>query len=159
VFQINKVLKLLFLIIICEGVGFLGTIFTLPSIATWYQALYKAPFNPPAWVFGPAWTTLYFLMAIALFLVLQKKLKKQKNFLIILFSVQLFLNFLWSVIFFGMHLPQVAFIEIIFLWVSIALLIIDFWKFSKPAAILLIPYICWVSFASVLNLFVALLNP
>lgn len=155
----NKIIKLLFLILLCEGVGLLGTIFTVPSITTWYMALQKAPFNPPAWVFGPAWTTLYFLMALSLFLILQKKLKKQKNFLIILFSIQLFLNFLWSVIFFGMHLPQAAFIEIIFLWISIALLIVDFWKFSKPAAILLMPYLLWVSFASTLNLFVALLNP
>jgi benzodiazapine receptor len=155
----NKIIKLLFLILICEGVGFLGTIFTIPSITTWYMTLNKAPFNPPPWIFGPAWTTLYFLMGLSLFLVLQKKLKKQKNFLIILFSAQLFLNFLWSVIFFGMHLPQIALLEIIFLWVSIALLIIDFWKFSKPAAILLVPYILWVSFASILNLFVVLLNP
>jgi tryptophan-rich sensory protein len=155
----NKIIKLLFLILLCEGVGLLGIIFTVPSITTWYMALQKAPFNPPAWVFGPAWTTLYFLMALSLFLILQKKLKKQKNFLIILFSAQLFLNFSWSVIFFGMHLPQAAFIEIIFLWISIALLIVDFWKFSKPAAILLMPYLLWVSFASILNLFVALLNP
>jgi benzodiazapine receptor len=155
----NKIIKLLFLILICEGVGFLGTIFTIPSIQGWYMTLQKAPFNPPVWVFGPAWTTLYFLMGLSLFLVLQKKLKKQRNFLVILFSIQLVLNFLWSVIFFGIHLPQIAFIEIIFLWISIALLIVDFWKYSKPAALLLIPYIGWVSFASVLNLFVALLNP
>jgi tryptophan-rich sensory protein len=155
----NKIIKLLALVVICEGVGLLGTIFTIPSIATWYMSLQKAPFNPPPWIFGPAWTTLYFLMAVSLFLVLQKKLKKQRNFLLILFSAQLFLNFLWSVIFFGMHLPLAAFGEIILLWISIALLIIDFWKFSKPAALLLIPYLCWVSFASVLNLFIALLNP
>jgi benzodiazapine receptor len=155
----NKIIKLLVLILICEGVGFLGTIFTISSIPTWYVALHKASFNPPSWIFGPAWTTLYLLMGVSLFLILQKKLKKQRNFLLILFSVQLFLNFLWSVIFFGMHLPLVALLEISLLWISIALLIVDFWKFSKSAAILLIPYLCWVSFASVLNLFVALLNP
>jgi benzodiazapine receptor len=155
----NKIIKLLFLIIACEGVGFLGTIFTIPSIQGWYMTLQKAPFNPPSWVFGPAWTMLYFLMALSLFLVLQKKLKKQRNFLMILFSIQLALNFFWSVIFFGQHLPLVAFIEIIFLWISIALLIVDSWKYSKTAALLLVPYICWVSFASILNLFVILLNP
>lgn len=154
----NKIIKLLFLIIICEGVGFLGTIFTIPSIQGWYMTLQKAPFSPPSWIFGPVWTALYFLMAIALFLVLQKKLKKQRNFLIILFSVQLVLNFFWSVIFFGLHLPLAAFIEIIFLWISIALLIVDFWKYSKTAAMLLVPYLLWVSFASILNLFIALLN-
>jgi Tryptophan-rich sensory protein (mitochondrial benzodiazepine receptor homolog) len=155
----NKILKMVALILVCEGVGFLGTIFTLPSVTTWYTTLNKAPFNPPPWVFGPVWTTLYLLMGIALFLVLQQKLKKQRNFLVILFSAQLFLNFLWSVIFFGMHLPLAALLEIGLLWISIALLIIDFWKYSKPAALLLVPYIAWVSLASILNLFVVLLNP
>jgi len=155
----NKIIKLLFLILVCEGVGLLGTIFTLPAITTWYATLNKASFNPPPWVFGPVWTTLYLLMGVALFLVFQNKLKKQRNFLLILFSVQLFLNFSWSVIFFGMHLPLAALLEIGLLWISIALLIIDFWKYSKPAALLLIPYIAWVSLASILNLFVVLLNP
>jgi tryptophan-rich sensory protein len=155
----NKIIKLLFLVIVCEGVGFLGTIFTLPSITTWYQTLHKAPFNPPSFLFGPVWTALYFLMAVALFLVLQKKFKKQRNLLIVLFSVQLILNFFWSVIFFGLHLPLAALVEIIFLWISIALLIVDFWKHSKPAAMLLVLYLAWVSFASILNLFVVLLNP
>jgi len=154
----NKIIKLFAAVIICEGVGFLGTIFTLPSIPTWYAALNKAPFNPPPWIFGPVWTILYFLMGVSIFLILQKKLKKQRTFLVTLFAVQLFLNFLWSVIFFGWHLPQVALLELCLLWISIALLIIDFWKVSKWAAILLVPYLCWVSFASVLNLFVALLN-
>jgi tryptophan-rich sensory protein len=154
----NKVIKLLAAVIICEGVGFLGTIFTLPSIPAWYAALNKAPFNPPPWIFGPVWTILYFLMGVSIFLILQKKLKKQRTFLVALFAIQLFLNFLWSVIFFGWHLPQVALLELCLLWISIALLIIDFWKVSKWAAILLIPYLCWVSFASVLNFFVALLN-
>jgi tryptophan-rich sensory protein len=155
----NKLLKLLLLIVVCEGVGILGSIFTISSITAWYSHLNKPIFNPPNWIFGPVWTMLYLLMGVSLFLVLEKKLKKQKSFLIILFSVQLFLNFLWSVIFFGLHLPAVALIEIALLWVVITLLIIDFWKFSKPAALILVPYLCWVSFASVLNLFVALLNP
>ena len=155
----NKTIKLLISVLICEGVGFLGTIFTIPSITTWYSYLNKPSFNPPNWIFGPVWTILYFLMGVSVFLVLQKKLKKQLNFLVLLFTVQLFLNFLWSIIFFGMHLPFPALLEIALLWISIALLIVDFWKFSKPGAILLIPYLCWVSFASILNLFVVLLNP
>jgi len=149
----------LFLILVCEGVGALGTIFTLPAITTWYQTLHKAPFNPPSFLFGPVWTALYLLMGVSLFLVLEKKLKKQKNFLIVLFTVQLALNFLWSVIFFGMHMPLLAFLNIALLWISIALLIIDFWKFSKPAALMLVPYLLWVSFASFLNLSIVFLNP
>jgi len=157
----HKLLKLFLSVIICEGVGILGSIFTIPSISTWYAFLHKPLFSPPNWIFGPVWTSLYFLMGVSLFLLLEqkKKLKKQKKTLLILFSVQLFLNFLWSVIFFGLHLPLYAFIEIMLLWMSIELLIVDFWKFSKPAALLLVPYICWVSFALMLNLFVVLLNP
>jgi tryptophan-rich sensory protein len=154
----NKLIKLLAAIIVCEGVGFLGTLFTIPSIQGWYMTLQKASFNPPPWVFGPIWTTLYFLMGVSIFLLLQKKLKKQRTFLITLFAVQLFLNLLWSVIFFGWHLPLPAMVELILLWITIALLIIDFWKFSKWAAILLIPYLGWVSVAATLNFFVVLLN-
>jgi tryptophan-rich sensory protein len=156
---VNKLLKLLLSIFLCEGVGVLGSIFTIPSIVSWYSHLNKPFFNPPNWIFGPVWTTLYLLMGLSLFLVLEKKLKKQKNFLVALFSIQLFLNFLWSVIFFGLHLPAIALIGIAMLWISIALLIVDFWKFSKPASLILVPYLCWVSFASILNLFIVLLNP
>ena len=155
----NKLLKLLLSVVICEGVGILGSVFTIPSITSWYSHLNKPLFNPPNWIFGPVWTTLYLLMGISFFLILEKKLKKQKNFLIILFSAQLFLNFLWSVIFFGMHLPGPAFINIVLLWISIVLLIINFWKFSRLASLLLMPYLLWVSFASLLNLAVVLLNP
>ncbi len=155
----NKLLKLLLSIVLCEGVGILGSIFTIPSITTWYSHLNKPIFNPPNWIFGPVWTTLYLLMGISLFLVLEKKLKIQKNFLLILFSVQLLLNFLWSVMFFAWHLPTLALVDIALLWISITLLIVDFWKFSKIASVILIPYLLWVSFASVLNLWVAILNP
>jgi translocator protein len=155
----NKLFLLLLLIVVCEGIGILGSVFTIPSITTWYAGLVKPAFNPPNFLFGPVWTTLYFLMAVSLFLVLQKKLKKQRSFLIVLFSIQLFLNFLWSIIFFGMHFPLAALIEICFLWISIALLVIDFWKVSRPASILLVPYLLWVSFAAFLNLSIVLLNP
>jgi tryptophan-rich sensory protein len=156
---VNKLFKLSLLVVFCEVVGLLGAVFTIPSITGWYVHLNKPPFNPPNWIFGPVWTMLYLLMGVSLFLVLEKKLKKQKNFLLALFFFQLLLNFLWSVIFFGWHMPLLAMVDIILLWISIALLIIDFWKFSKPAAIILIPYLLWVSFASILNLFVAFLNP
>lgn len=153
-----KLLKLLGLIAVCEGVGLLGSLFTIPSISTWYAHLNKPPFGPPNWVFGPVWTALYLLMGVALFLVLEKKLKKQIDYFVVLFLIQLFLNFLWSVIFFGLHLPLVAFLEIVLLWLSILLLIINFWKFSKLASLILTPYLCWVSFASILNLVIVILN-
>ena len=155
----HRLLKLFFAVLICEGVGILGSIFTISAITTWYQTLNKPLFSPPNFVFGPVWTILYALMGISIFLVLEKKIKvKERNNLIYLFSLQLLLNFLWSVIFFYFHLPFVAFLEILFLWGSILLLIIKFWRYSKPASVLLIPYLLWVSFASLLNFSIFLLN-
>lgn len=155
----NKLTKLILSILVCEGIGILGSVFTVTQILTWYANLNKPFFSPPNWVFGPVWTALYALMGISIFLILEKKIKLQeKESLIFLFLLQLFLNFLWSVIFFGLHLPNYAFLEIIFLWGNITLLIVRFWKYSKPASILLIPYLLWVSFASLLNLSIALLN-
>lgn len=155
----NKQLRLISSILFCEGVGILGSIFTIPSIASWYVHLNKPPFNPPNWIFGPVWTVLYLFLGISLYLITDKKLKKEKNMILAVFLVQLFLNFLWSIIFFGMHQPLIAFIEIAFLWGSILWLIINFYKFSKSASLILIPYLCWVSFAAILNLTVAILNP
>lgn len=154
----TRISKLLLVVAICEGVGILGSIFTISQIPTWYATLNKPQFSPPNFVFGPVWTTLYFLMGLSLYLVLGKKLKKEKNKIIFLFSLQLFFNFLWSFIFFGLHNPALAFVDIAMLWVSIIFLIIEFWKFSKPASLLLAPYLLWVSFASLLNLFIIVLN-
>ncbi len=154
----NKIIKLILLVLVCEGIGILGSIFTVSAIPTWYAGLNKPFFSPPNFVFGPVWTTLYFLMALALFLVLEQKLKKDRQKIIFLFSLQLFLNFIWSFIFFGAQNPALAFVNIIALWASIAILIYKFWQHSKVASLLLTPYLAWVSFASVLNLFIIILN-
>jgi tryptophan-rich sensory protein len=154
----NKILKLFLLVLVCEGVGILGSIFTFSAIPTWYAGLNKPFFSPPNFVFGPVWTTLYFLMGISLFLVLEKNLKKEKQKLIFLFSLQLLLNFIWSFIFFGAQNPPLAFVNIIALWFSIAILIYKFWPYSRLASILLMPYLAWVSFASLLNLAIVILN-
>lgn len=154
----NKLWKLALLILICEGVGILGSYFTISQIFTWYAVLQKPSFSPPNYIFAPVWTTLYFLMGLSLFLVLEKKLKKNKNKIIILFAIQLLLNFIWSFVFFGLHSPVLAFIDIAMLWGSIIFLIYEFWKYSKTASFLLFPYLLWVSFASILNLFIIALN-
>lgn len=153
----HKISKLILAILICEGIGILGSVFTISEITTWYMSLNKPFFSPPNFVFGPVWTTLYFLMGISIFLIFERKIK-DKNKLLGLFGLQLFLNFLWSLIFFGAHNPALAFVVIIFLWISILVLIIKFWKISQQAAMLLMPYLLWVSFASFLNLFIVLLN-
>lgn len=141
-----------------EAVGILSSFFTISSIPTWYQALNKPSFNPPNWIFGPVWTLLYLLIGISIFLVLEKAPKNKKTNLLILFLVQLALNFLWAFIFFGLHNTFLAFFEIILLWISILVLILKFRSYSKVSSIILIPYLLWVSFAALLNLYIKLLN-
>lgn len=157
--KLMRFIKLILFIALCEGIGVLGSVFTISQIPTWYITLNKPFFSPPNFVFGPVWTMLYALMGIAVFLIYEAKIKKkEKSFLLKLFGLQLLLNFLWSFIFFGMHNPIIGFVEIILLWISILILIIKFYKYSKLASVLLIPYLFWVSFATLLNLFIAILN-
>jgi tryptophan-rich sensory protein len=151
--------KLVIAIAISELAGILGTVFTSSSIPTWYATLQKPSFNPPNWIFGPVWTMLFLLMGIALFLVWQKGThRKEVKLATIIFGTQLVLNTFWSIIFFGLQSPRYAFVEIIFLWIAIVATIITFYKISKPAAGLLVPYILWVSFAAYLNYTIWMLN-
>ncbi|MEO0089749.1 MAG: TspO/MBR family protein [candidate division WOR-3 bacterium] len=155
----GKILKLLLSILICQVAGILGSIFTTPAIPTWYLQLNKPPFTPPNWLFAPAWTTLFLLMGISLYLVWNQGWEnKQVKKAILIFAIQLILNILWSFIFFTLKSLLFAFIEIIILWIAILLTIINFQKVSKPSAYLLLPYLLWVSFASVLNFSLLTLN-
>ncbi len=131
----------------------------MPSITTWYAALRKPSFSPPNWLFGPVWITLYALMGISLYLVWKKGLK-QKSIRtgLLFFGAQLFLNSLWSIIFFGMKNLLYAFVEILILWTTILITIYLFWKINRKASYLLIPYIIWVTFAALLNFSVWRLN-
>jgi benzodiazapine receptor len=147
-----EILKLAISIIICLAAGFIGSIFTNRQIPTWYAALKKPSFSPPNWLFGPVWTALFILMGISLFLVWRKGLSYDGvKIAIIIFGIQLILNILWSILFFGFKSPLAGFIEIIILWILILITILVFYPIAKPAALLLLPYILWVSFASILN--------
>ena len=145
--------RLIVLILVCQGAGIIGSIFTLNSVNTWYLTLEKPFFNPPSFVFGPVWTILYLLMGVSLFLVWGKKKTDLKWF-----WIQLSLNTAWSIIFFGLKNPLFAFIIIILLWISILQTIRSFKKVNKTASYLLYPYLFWLSFASILNLSIVLLN-
>ncbi len=162
-------------IVISEMAGVIGSVFTTPSITGWYAGIVKPSINPPAWVFGPVWTTLFALMGISLFLIWKSNPSidpKDRRRGIVLFFIQLVLNTLWSIIFFGstsltingLNNIGIAFIEIIFLWLAILATIVAFYKISPPsssiwttaghgklAAWLLVPYVLWVSFAVYLN--------
>ncbi len=157
VMRIKRPWLLVAAILVCLVAGGIGSFFTAPSIPTWYATLQKPVFNPPSWLFGPVWTALYIMMGIALYLVLVRGGVGVRG-AAAMFGVQLILNSLWSILFFGLHSPLLGLIDIVLLWLSIVACIILFSKISKPAAYLLVPYILWVSFAAVLNLAIFLLN-
>jgi len=155
----KDILGLVMAIVICQVAGVVGGLFTASSVDTWYAALTKPSFNPPNWLFSPVWITLYALMGVALFLVFKKGLDAEGvKVALVLFAAQLLGNVLWSVLFFGLQLPLIAFLEIVVLWVLILLTMIKFFQISKPAGWLLFPYLLWVGFASVLNFFLWSLN-
>ncbi len=155
----KKILGMLVSIVICEVAGVIGSVFTTPSIPGWYAGLIKPSFNPPNWLFGPVWTVLYALMGVAAYLVYEKGWKDGKvRRALIVFVGQLILNALWSIVFFGAHMILGAAVVIILLWGMILASIALFSKVSKAAAWLLVPYILWVSFATVLNIALYVLN-
>jgi len=141
------------------AISFTASLFTLPQIAGWYAGLQKPWFNPPPSVFAPVWTSLYVLIAIAAWLVWRHREKTVKFYTAAsLYAIQLLLNFLWSLVFFGMHQVLGALIVIILLWISILLNCVLFDRYSKTAAWLMVPYLLWVTFAVFLNLFIYTLN-
>lgn len=145
-------LKVIISLVICELAGIIGSIFTTPAIGEWYSNLIRPTFAPPNWIFAPVWTILFALMGLALALVWDKGLeRKEVRLAVELFSVQLALNILWSVIFFGLHSLIGSLIEILVLLLFILITTKSFSKVSRPAAYLMLPYILWVSFAVCLN--------
>ncbi len=158
-FVINNTFKFIIAVVVSELAGIIGSVATVPAIEGWYAGIVKPAFNPPSWVFGPVWTTLFALMGIAAFLVWKRGLdRRDVKIALSIFIAQLVLNTLWSIIFFGLQSPGGAMIEIILLWFAILATIITFAKISKSASWLLLPYIAWVSFAGFLNFTIWRLN-
>ena len=156
----NKIVKIIVVVIVCLAVGYFSGAVTREAITDWYPTLIKPSFNPPNWIFFPVWTALYIMIGIAAGLVwnkieVQKELVKKA---LIFFAIQLGLNALWSYLFFGLHNPMLAGLEIIVLWLMIYETYVQFSKINKIAGYLFIPYIAWVSFAAILNLSIWWLN-
>ena len=149
--------KLICSIVICQLAGVFGSLFTMPAIPTWYASLTKPSFAPPGSVIGIIWLILYTLMGISLYLVWTSK-KKDKKTAIGVFGFQLILNALWSFLFFGLKSPLYGLICILLMWIAIAATIVFFYKIDKKAAYLLVPYLAWVSIATVLNYLILTLN-
>lgn len=155
----SSTFQVIIAILISEAAGIIGSVFTSPSIPTWYAGIIKPTFSPPNWVFGPVWTTLFALMGIASYIVWKRGFERRDVRIALgMFALQLILNVTWSLIFFGLQNPALAFLEIIALWLAIALTIVSFYRINKNAAYLLIPYILWVSFAMFLNYTIWSLN-
>jgi tryptophan-rich sensory protein len=145
-------------LVICFGASAIGSAATISQIDGWYATLEKPSFNPPNWIFGPVWSLLFFLMAISVWLVWRRWGWKAAQLALVVFLVQLGANVLWSILFFGMQRPDLAFFEICLLWLLIVFTIGLFFRKSKLAGGLMIPYLAWVSFAAVLNFMIWRLN-
>src|SRR5450432_2429019 len=152
-------MKLLYSLVLTLGVGAIAGFATASNIGGWYARLSKPAFNPPNWIFGPVWTLLYILMGIALYLIWKQPPTLYRSNSLWLFFIQLFLNFIWSFFFFYFHKTGLALMDIAVLWIFIILTIFSFSGLNKKAAWLLVPYICWVSFALILNGAICRLNP
>lgn len=147
----NSIAKLIISLALPLTVGAIAGIFTAKAIPNWYSTLNQPSFNPPNWLFGPVWTTLYILLGISLYIVWTLPPGKERNMGLIAFGIQLVLNFGWSFLFFYFKSPGFALIEIITLWISIVFMLILFYKLKPIATYLNIPYLLWVSFATILN--------
>lgn len=155
----NNFFKLLISITGCQLVGIVGSLFTISAIPTWYAYLNKPFFSPPNWLFGPVWTLLYALMGVSFFILWKGGWKtKQSHVARTHFFIQLALNFFWTPVFFGLKLPLLALVIIASLWVWILITMRAFYPISKTASLLFIPYLLWVSFATMLNGAIVLLN-
>ena len=155
--MLRKIIVFASSIIASLGAGLIGSLATVPNIPTWYAGLDKPPLLPPNEVFGPVWALLYVLMGVALALVILHNAKGKKD-AYIWFGVQLVLNTLWSVTFFGLHQPWLASVIIIALLISIIMTAIKFRRLVPVTVWLFVPYLLWVCFATYLNVGVALLN-
>ena len=155
----KKVLRFIISIIICQSAGIFGSLFTFEAVPDWYITLEKPFFAPPNWIFGPVWIILYFLMGVSLYIVWENELKsKTRNVFFVVFAIQLILNALWSLLFFGLKSPLLGLIDILILDVMLVVTIFYAKRVSKYAAMLLIPYMVWIIIASVLNYAIMVLN-
>jgi len=157
--KIRKIRAFLFWLIPVALVQILAGLITSESIGRWYNSLKKAPWNPPAWVFGPVWSLLYMMMVVAVWIISQSKsIKNKKNKAYILFCFQLFFNGLWSFLFFGLQNPGWALIDLVVLTILIALTFLSFYRINKKAGFLLLPYLLWTIYALSLNIAIWWLN-
>jgi translocator protein len=154
----RQVIGLVVSVALCLGCAGIGSLLTLPSISTWYTTIRKPTWNPPNWLFGPVWTLLYLSMAVAAWLVWRQSETHSVGFALTLFAIQLALNLAWSAIFFHYHQIGAAVVDVVVLWIFILATTLAFSKIALAASWLMVPYLAWVTFASILNATVWRLN-
>jgi benzodiazapine receptor len=154
----SQIFKLLASLALPLCLGAIAGLFTAEAVPEWYETLNRPSFNPPNWLFGPVWTTLYMLLGISLFLIWKQSASKERNLAIFVFLLQQALNFGWSFIFFYFNMIGFALIEIILLWISIIVMLVLFYKIKPMTAYINIPYLIWVTFATILNASYYILN-
>lgn len=154
----KNIIKLIISILIPLLVGLFGSFFTMSSVNDWYTTLFKPSFNPPSWIFGPVWTILFILIGISFYLVWKENFGNKSKVAVGIYSIQLFLNLVWSLLFFGLKNLFLALIEIIILWFVIVANIIVFYRIKRETSLFLVPYLLWVSFATFLNYSIFTLN-
>ena len=154
----HRIIALAVFVLICFAAAGLGSLVTASQIPNWYADLAKPSWTPPDWIFGPVWTLLYLTMAFSAWLVWRQAGFAGAKLPLALFAIQLALNSLWSVLFFGLQNPGAAAVEIVLLWAAILATLLAFWKRSNLAGALLVPYLAWVGFAGALNVAIWLMN-
>ena len=156
----KKIIYFVLAIGICLLAGYIGSYYTEPELATWYAGLQKPELTPPSWIFAPVWTVLFILMGISLYLIIDAGLKNPEvKVALVLFILQLALNVGWSFFFFGRHSTFYGFLAIVLLWTILLCTIIQIFRISFPAALLLLPALVWITFVAVLNYLIMTMNP
>jgi len=156
--KFSKFLTLLICILIPLIIGSIAGIANVGNVNEWYVKLIKPSFNPPGYLFGPVWTILYVLLGLSLYMIWKSPTGKNRSQALLIFSIQMFLNFIWTFIFFYFKQTGLALVDIILLWIFIITMILVFKCINKTAAFIQIPYLLWVSFATVLNASIWILN-
>ncbi|MEO8234142.1 MAG: TspO/MBR family protein [Flavobacterium sp.] len=152
IITLSTIWKLIISVLICQLVGIVSGLLSVTQNNIWYESIAKPSWNPPGYIFGPVWTVLYLLMGISLWIIWKSNVYEPMKYeALLFFGSQLFLNFLWTILFFRFHSLSIAFIDIVLMFVLIFLTIFRFVEISKTAAWLLVPYISWVCFAAILN--------
>lgn len=158
----NRPTKLIIALALPIAAGLIGSLFTTSAIPTWYATLTKPSFSPPNWIFAPVWTSLYLLMGIAFYRIWSGQIlprdKRMQQQSLLLFTIHLVFNALWSILFFGLHNPLLGLFDILILLGLIVIMMIKFYRLDRVAAYLLLPYLAWVTFATLLNFSIWQLN-